>query len=835
MSEITLKIDGIEIKAAKGDTVLDAARRAGIRIPTLCAHPALEPLGSCRLCIVNIEGMRGNPTSCTTPATNGMVVHTRTEEIVELRREIIKLLLSNHTSPCLVCNDRTLCEKYRPRPLKAGKTTRCTFCANRDNCELRQLVAEYEINDFDLPIIYKNIPLERRDPFMDRDYNLCVLCGRCERICKKIHGKGTLSFINRGEDARIGTAFGLDHTEADCKFCGACIDICPTGVLADRFAKWHGAPDRFAETSCVLCPLGCRVRLSLKEGKVLGGGMTDLSRAGRICALGRFGLAQLLSNPRRLTAHRVRIADGLIKTDYEDAVSEAASRLLPFKGDSFALLTHPQASREEIYILDKFTRQVMKSKNIIITDAATASNYAIPAEVKALYMTGDLVDTADQARLATLDALVIADLFPSAAQEAAHVVIAAAALAETDGTFVTASDEIRPLTKAAVPAAGLNPDWRIICDIAKNMGASDFDFESTEQIKEEMTATGFLVAPGKAPVPSPLDNVRALPQRYRGHLISDIVIALRDIGGHAKPAASPEPAPASDNRPFRIIEKIEVVPNTHITTIHAPAIAEKCLPGQFVIAMVSEKSERIPYTICDFDREKGSITLVTLELGRSSRELALLGTGDCLAHVAGPLGEPVEVKNYGTVVCAGGCYGVGAIFPIARAMKEAGNRVICIEEASSHYLLHWQDKLSAVCDEFLIVTKDGSVGMKGGIQDVIAMLVKRGEKIDQSYIIGCTFMMMLVSRVAKELAVPVQTAMNPIMLDGTGMCGACRVNLDGEMKFACVDGPFFDGLKIDWEELIKRNSAYGMQEVESLPQSGVRVLTLAQACRCENK
>ncbi|OGQ99069.1 MAG: hypothetical protein A2521_00575 [Deltaproteobacteria bacterium RIFOXYD12_FULL_57_12] len=284
-----------------------------------------------------------------------------------------------------------------------------------------------------------------------------------------------------------------------------------------------------------------------------------------------------------------------------------------------------------------------------------------------------------------------------------------------------------------------------------------------------------------------------------------------------------------------MIEKIEVVPNTHITTIHAPAIAEKCLPGQFVIAMVSEKSERIPYTICDFDREKGSITLVTLELGRSSRELALLGTGDCLAHVAGPLGEPVEVKNYGTVVCAGGCYGVGAIFPIARAMKEAGNRVICIEEASSHYLLHWQDKLSAVCDEFLIVTKDGSVGMKGGIQDVIAMLVKRGEKIDQSYIIGCTFMMMLVSRVAKELAVPVQTAMNPIMLDGTGMCGACRVNLDGEMKFACVDGPFFDGLKIDWEELIKRNSAYGMQEVESLPQSGVRVLTLAQACRCENK
>ncbi|OGR07819.1 MAG: hypothetical protein A2511_12580 [Deltaproteobacteria bacterium RIFOXYD12_FULL_50_9] len=275
---------------------------------------------------------------------------------------------------------------------------------------------------------------------------------------------------------------------------------------------------------------------------------------------------------------------------------------------------------------------------------------------------------------------------------------------------------------------------------------------------------------------------------------------------------------------------MEVVANTHETTIYAPAIAEKCQPGQFIIAMVNEKSERIPYTIADFDRANGTITLVTLEAGRSSRDLALTARGDSLAHVAGPLGMPVEVKKYGTVVCAGGCYGVGAILPIARAMKEAGNRVICIEEASSHYLLYWQDKLSAVCDELLIVTKDGSAGMKGGIQEVLAMLVARGEKIDQAYVIGCTFMMMLVSNLAKELSIPTQVALNPIMLDGTGMCGACRVSLEGETKFACVDGPFFDGHKINWEELMSRNTSYQGVEIEALPQKGVK---LAHTCRCE--
>jgi NAD(P)H-flavin reductase len=158
------------------------------------------------------------------------------------------------------------------------------------------------------------------------------------------------------------------------------------------------------------------------------------------------------------------------------------------------------------------------------------------------------------------------------------------------------------------------------------------------------------------------------------------------------------------------------------------------------------------------------------------------------------------------------------MLPIARALREVGNRVICIEEACSEYSLYWQDRLSENCDEFLIATKDGSVGAHGGVQEVISMLVERGEKIDQSFIVGCTFMMMLVCETTKEHGIPTLTALNPLMLDGTGMCGACRVTVGDKTKFACVDGPFFDGHQIDWVELMQRRSAYHVEEIQALPQ-----------------
>jgi len=814
LSDMKLKIDGKKVTAGTGDTVLEAARRAGIEIPTLCAHPDLEPNGACRLCVVEIEGARGFPTSCTTPAAEGMVVKTGTPEIIEIRRDILKLMLSGHTSPCLVCLHKELCEQYRPHPTKSGKATGCTFCSNRDSCEIRTLAEEHEIDDLELPIIYKNLALERLDPFMDRDLNLCVLCGRCVRICKKLHGKAAIELVGRGADARIGTAFHRHYTESGCRFCGACIDICSTGALTDRFAKWHGAPDETKETTCILCPLGCSLSLKIKGRQIIASGATALTREARICAIGRFVLPQIFENPARLTSHTIRVAEGgSRKASYEEAVAVAAEKLAGFSGARFALIAHPSATREEIYIWRKFTEEVMKSGNFHMATSA-GDRIKLSPETKAVFTTGDLLDAG---LLEKLDVTITADIFPSVAAESADVVFGAAVLAETDGTFLTTSGEIRALSAAAKPPDDIFPDWKIICDLARKMGSSGFDFDSTADIRKELDRQGTIERPPATLDPSPLDDVSALPRSYRGHPFTDISSALKSIVPEKQPPAEKD-AEEKEEQLFRIIEKVEIVPNYHMITVQAPVVAAKCLPGQFVIAIVNEKSERTPYTVADWDRDKGTVTMIVLEAGRSSREMALLKEGEHLAHFTGPLGTPIEIKKYGTVVCGGGCYGVGAMLPIARALREAGNRVICIEEACSGYTLHWQDRLSEQCDELVITTKDGSVGIKGGVQEAIAMLARRGEKIDQAFIIGCTFMMMLVSETTKEYSIPTLTAMNPIMVDGTGMCGACRVTVGDATKFACVDGPFLDGHQVNWIELLQRRAAYGREEIQALPQ-----------------
>lgn len=839
MSEIALTIDDQNVKVRQGKTVLDAAQKVGIRIPTLCEHEALDPYGACRLCIVEIAGIRGYPTSCTTPATEGMIVHTKTDDIIEMRREILKLMLSGHTSPCFVCADRELCEKYRPRPFKSGKATRCTFCSNRDSCELRNLADEYKIEEFELPIIYKNLEIERNDPFMDRDYNLCVLCGRCARICEKIHIKGAIDFINRGKDARIGTAFHRPHTETNCQFCGACIDICPTGALSDRFAKWYGAPDKTEDSTCMLCSHGCSIRLKLKDGKAIASGMTKLSREARICAMGCFAIPQLLDNPLRMVSHQVRIKDGLIKATYEESVAQAAERLRAYSGEQFALIAHPSATREDLFILNKFVKEAMKSDNFAVAEVncdkieikpSSVAKAIEKGTVKALYSVGNY---ADWIGIEKVETQIVVDIFPSRMEKSADVVIAAAVLVETDGTFLNSAGDVKTLKAVANSPKDLFPDWKIACDIAKEMGLSGFDFKSISVINKELNEKGLDERAPSPLNPSPLDDVAGLPRFFRGHWLNEVVGALKDFVP-AETAQEAAQESATPERPFQIMEKVEIVPNTHMVTVHAPVIAEKCQPGQFVIAMVNEQSERIPYTISDFDRKKGTVTMVTLEVGRSSQEIANTRAGEYLAHIAGPLGLPVEVKKYGTVVCAGGCFGVGAILPIARAMKEAGNKVICIEEASSHYLLHWQDRLSENCDELVIVTKDGSTGMKGGVQDAISMLVQRGEKVDQAFIVGCTFMMMLVCEVTKKHGIPTQTALNPIMLDGTGMCGACRVTVGESTKFACVDGPFLDGIKIDWHELMQRQAAFVKEEIEALPQKPLPMHSHSVDCACSS-
>lgn len=267
---------------------------------------------------------------------------------------------------------------------------------------------------------------------------------------------------------------------------------------------------------------------------------------------------------------------------------------------------------------------------------------------------------------------------------------------------------------------------------------------------------------------------------------------------------------------YEVLSKQNLVPNIHLMRVLAPAVAKKARPGQFVIITIDERGERIPLTIADWDREGGSITVVFMEVGTTTQRLALLNEGDSIANLVGPLGIPTHIDKLGTVVCVGGCYGIAAMMPIARAMKKAGNRVISAIEARSRYLLFWEEELRRVSDELIVTTGDGSYPPQAWVPDQIKRIIDSGENIDLLVALGCTYMMKLCSETTRPFGIKTVVHLNSIMVDGTGMCGSCRVSVGGETRFACVDGPEFDGHQVDWDLLLSRQRGYGDEEIRSL-------------------
>jgi len=266
-----------------------------------------------------------------------------------------------------------------------------------------------------------------------------------------------------------------------------------------------------------------------------------------------------------------------------------------------------------------------------------------------------------------------------------------------------------------------------------------------------------------------------------------------------------------------IVEQRMLVPNLNVLTVHAPAVARKIQPGQFVILRADDHGERMPLTVADFDREAGTVSSIFMQAGLSTHKLAALHAGDTLPTYVGPLGRPLEMQNFGTVVLSGGCYGIGSLYPAARELKALGNKVIAVIEARSSFLLYWVDKFRAVVDEVIVATFDGSrPGKKGEGPEVLHQYLASGKQhVDRIYAIGCTFMMYETARLTKEFGIKTIVSLNPIMVDGTGMCGACRVVVGGQTKFACVDGPDFDAHQIDWELLLARRKPYLAQEAAS--------------------
>jgi len=253
--KIKLTIDGAEVEVEKGTTVLQAAQSAGIYIPTLCYHPDLLPYGGCRLCIVEIENMRGFPTSCTTPATAEMVVTTNTGQLQKLRQDFLQLILTEHPNACLTCDRRERCSPYDICLRNVAVTERCVVCPNNKQCELQHLVDYIGIGDMPLPYKYKDLPVDVSSPLIERDYNLCVLCGRCVQMCEEVRGIGAISFVNRGFETVVGTAFNRALQDSGCRFCGACVEVCPTGALMDKEAKYQ--PDCDHESVAVPCKHAC--------------------------------------------------------------------------------------------------------------------------------------------------------------------------------------------------------------------------------------------------------------------------------------------------------------------------------------------------------------------------------------------------------------------------------------------------------------------------------------------------------------------------------------------------------------------------------------------------
>jgi len=277
------------------------------------------------------------------------------------------------------------------------------------------------------------------------------------------------------------------------------------------------------------------------------------------------------------------------------------------------------------------------------------------------------------------------------------------------------------------------------------------------------------------------------------------------------------------NETYKIITTKELAPKEKLFEVEAPDIAAKAKPGQFVIIIIGKKGERIPLTICDYNRTKGTVSFAFHEVGKTTKELGLLSEGDCLENVTGPLGNPSEIKNYGKVLCVGGSIMIAPLLLQVKAMKEAGNSVTTILGARIDDALIMEDKAKAMSDKLYIATDDGSKGYQG--LDFLKELLET-EKFDRCVAMGPVVMMKTVSDITKPFNIPTIVTLTPLMVDAMGMCGVCRVTVGGKMQFSCVDGPEFDGHQVDFEELVKRQRLF-------LPEERLNsVLWEIGGCKC---
>jgi len=359
-------IDGKTIETEGQRTVLDVARDNGIYIPSLCDFEGLSPFTGCRICLVEIKGRRGYPPSCGTYIEEGMEVVTDSTGLRKLRQNILELILTEHPNACLICSEKASCDDYKSTIRKVGETTGCVLCSNNRHCELQDVVDALKLEKVSFPSVYRDIEIKRRDPFFDRNYNLCILCGRCVRVCHELRGASAISFINRGPDEVIGTVLDKSLVDSGCQFCGACVDVCPTGSLAERGLKYESLPDGEAKTICPLCSIGCELDVWLKGGRILSTSpKSDGSvNRGQACVKGRFLIKDVVYSSLRSLSPKIKRKGEFEEVSWEEALDFVAQKLKGYKGREIALIESSQLACEDGFVARKFANSVLNTKNV---------------------------------------------------------------------------------------------------------------------------------------------------------------------------------------------------------------------------------------------------------------------------------------------------------------------------------------------------------------------------------------------------------------------------------------------------------------------------------------